>query len=139
MEKGSFVANCVEVMADKITGKVQVTRIVCAFECGGVVNPDHLRNQVEGAIVMGLGGALFEAIHFEDGRITNPHFAAYRVPRFRDVPPIEVVLVDRKDLPSEGAGETPIVAIAPAIRNAILDATGLALRTLPLAPNGLKA
>jgi nicotinate dehydrogenase subunit B len=138
-EKGSYVANCVEVAVDKATGKVQVTRIVSAFECGAVVNPDHLRNQIEGATVMGLGGALFEAIHFEEGRITNPHFAAYRVPRFRDVPPIEVVLVNRKDLPSEGAGETPIVAIAPAIRNAILDATGLALRALPLVPTGLKA
>ena len=139
LEKGSYVATCVEVMADRASGKVQVTRIVTAFECGAIVNPTHLQNQVEGAVVQGLGGALFEAIHFDNGKIVNPHFAQYRLPRFADVPPIEVVLVDRKDLPSEGAGETPIVAIAPAIRNAILDATGLKLTAMPLVPNGLKA
>ena len=137
-EKGSYVATCVELTADKDTGKVQMTRIVTAFECGAIVNPTHLQNQVEGAVVQGIGGALFEAIHFEDGKIVNPHFAQYRLPRFADAPPIDVVLVDRKDLLSEGAGETPIVAIAPAIRNAILDATGQKLASMPLTPNGLK-
>jgi nicotinate dehydrogenase subunit B len=138
-EKNSYVAACVEVMVDRTTGKVQLTRIVAAFECGAIVNPLHLENQVEGSLVMGLGGALFEAIHFDQGKILNPHLAAYRVPRFADVPPIEIVLLDRKDLPSEGAGETPIVAIAPAIRNALFDATGQTLYTMPLVPNGLKA
>jgi isoquinoline 1-oxidoreductase len=88
---------------------------------------------------MGLGGALFEAIEFENGRIANARFSRYRVPRFRDVPEIEAVLLDRKDIPSAGAGETPIVGIAPAIGNAIFDATGVRLRSLPLVPNGLKA
>jgi nicotinate dehydrogenase subunit B len=88
---------------------------------------------------MGIGGALFEAIQFEDGRILNPHFAQYRVPRFKDVPKIETVLLDRKDLPSVGAGEAPIVGIAPAIGNAIFQAAGKRLRSLPLAPDGLKA
>lgn len=138
-EKGSYVANCVEVKVDQISGKVAVTRIVVVFECGAIINPTHLQNQVEGAIVMGMGGALFEAIHFDQGRILNPHFASYRVPRFGDVPPIEVVLLNRKDLPSAGAGETPIVAIAPAIGSAIFEATGKRLYTMPLAPNGLKA
>ncbi len=116
---------------------VQVLRVVVAFECGAIVNPDGLRNQVEGAVVQGLGGALFEAIEFDDGQIANARFAEYRVPRFRDVPAIEIVLVDRKDLPSAGAGETPIVGIAPAIGNAIFDATGVRLRSLPLVPQGL--
>ena len=88
-------------------------------------------------MVMGLGGALFEAIAFADGRITNPHFAQYRVPRFSDMPKTESVLVDRKDLPSAGAGETPIVGVAPAIGNAIFDATGVRLRAMPLVPDGL--
>jgi nicotinate dehydrogenase subunit B len=87
---------------------------------------------------MGLGGALFEAIEFEDGRILNAAFSKYRVPRFKDVPVIETVLLDRKDLPSAGAGETPIVGVAPAIGNAIFDATGVRLRSLPMIPNGLK-
>jgi len=138
-EKGSYVAACAELTVDRATGKVQVTRIVAAFECGAIVNPLHLENQVEGSLVMGMGGALFEAIRFDQGKILNPHLAAYRVPRFADVPPIDIVLLDRKDLPSAGAGETPIVAIAPALRNAILDATGQALYTMPLVPNGLKA
>ncbi|MCW3098964.1 MAG: aldehyde oxidase and xanthine dehydrogenase, molybdopterin binding [Chthonomonadaceae bacterium] len=138
-EKGSYVAACAELTIDHATGKVQVTRIVASFECGAIVNPLHLENQVEGSLVMGMGGALFEAIRFDQGKILNPHLAAYRVPRFSDVPPIEIVLLDRKDILSAGAGETPIVAIAPAIRNAILDATGQALYTMPLVPNGLKA
>jgi isoquinoline 1-oxidoreductase len=103
-----------------------------AFECGAVVNPDHLRNQVEGAIVMAIGGALFEQVHFENGRILNPKLSQYRVPRFADVPVIETVLVDRKDLPSTGAGETPIVGLAPAVGNAIFQATGKRLRSLPM-------
>jgi isoquinoline 1-oxidoreductase len=138
-EKGSYVATCAEIEVDPGSGDVRVTRIVTAFECGAIVNPTHLQNQVEGATVMGLGGALFEAIRFADGRILNPHFATYRVPRFGDVPPIEIVLLDRKDLPSAGAGETPIVGIAPAIGNAIFDATGRRITSMPLAPEGLKS
>jgi len=138
-EKGSYVATCAEVAADKTSGAVRVVRLVEAFECGAIVNPDGLRNQVVGAMIQGLGGALFEAIEFENGRVKNPHFATYRVPRFRDVPEIEAILLDRKDLPSAGAGETPIMAVAPAIGNAIFDATGVRLHDLPLVPNGLRS
>jgi isoquinoline 1-oxidoreductase len=93
-------------------------------------------NQIEGAAVMALGGALFEAIRFTGGRITNGTFSDYRVPRIDDVPPIEVVLLDRPDLPSAGAGETPMIAVAPAIANAVFDATGHRLRSLPLRFDG---
>jgi isoquinoline 1-oxidoreductase len=88
---------------------------------------------------MGLGGALFEAIEFEDGKILNNGFSRYRVPRFSDVPllALETVLVNRPDLPSAGAGETPIIAVAPAIGNAIFQATGIRLRSLPMVPDGL--
>ena len=136
-EKGSYVANCVEVSIDRKTGKVTIERIVTAFECGAIVHPDGLKHQVEGSVIMGLGGALFEAVEFADGKILNPRFSQYRVPRFRDVPVLETVLLDRKDLPSEGAGETPIVGVAPAIRNAIFHATGIRLRSLPMVPDGL--
>jgi isoquinoline 1-oxidoreductase len=118
---------------------VKLRRVVVSFECGAIVNPDGQRNQVEGSIVQGLGGALFEAIDFEDGKLTNGRFSQYRVPRFSDVPPIDVVLLDRRDLPPAGAGETPIVGIAPAIGNAIFHATGIRLRSLPLIPRGLPA
>jgi len=138
-EKGSYVATFAEVAVDKTSGTVRVVRLVEAFECGAIVNPDGLRNQVVGAMIQGLGGALFEAIEFKNGRIKNPHFASYRVPRFRDVPEIEVVLLDRKDIPSAGAGETPIMAVAPAIGNAIFDATGIRLNNLPMVPDGLRS
>jgi len=131
-EKGSYVGTCAEVSVDPKTGAVKVLRAVVAFECGAVVNPEHLRNQVEGAIVMGLGGALFEDIQFGEGKIATNRLARYRVPRFADVPVIESVLLDRKDLASAGAGETPIVGIAPAIGNAIFDASGKRIRRLPL-------
>ncbi len=137
-EKGSYVATCAEVLTDRASGSVKVVRAVSAFDCGAVVNPEHLKNQIEGAMVMGLGGALFEAIEFKNGMITNPHLADYRVPRFADAPRIEVVLIDRKDVASAGAGETPIIGIAPAVGNAIFNATGMRLRSLPMVPDGLK-
>ena len=138
-EKGSYVATCAEVAVDRASGGVRVVRVVEAFECGAIVNPDGLRNQIVGAIIQGLGGALFEAIEFENGRIKNPHFATYRVPRFRDVPQIETILIDRKDIPPAGAGETPIMAIAPAIGSALFDATGIRLNSLPLVPKALQS
>jgi nicotinate dehydrogenase subunit B len=136
-EKGSYVATCAEVAVNRPSGAVRIARLVQAFECGAIVNPDGLRNQVMGAMIQGLGGALFEAIEFENGRITNPRFSRYRVPRFRDVPEIEAVLLDRKDLSPAGAGETPIMTVAPAIGGAIFDATGVRLTSLPMIPNGL--
>ena len=116
-----------------------MVRVVSAFECGAIVNPDNLRNQIEGSNVQGLGGALFEAIEFDNGKILNARMSQYRVPRFSDVPVLETVLLDRKDLPSAGAGECPMIGLAPAIANAIFDATGVRLRSLPLVPEGLKA
>jgi CO/xanthine dehydrogenase Mo-binding subunit len=139
VEKGGSVATCAEVVVDRGSGGVRVARLVTAFDCGAIVNPDGLRNQIIGANVMGLGGALFEAIEFENGRVTNARFSRYRVPRFRDLPEIEAVLLDRKDVPSAGAGETPIVGVAPAVANAIFDAAGVRLRGLPLVPRGFKA
>ena len=135
LEKGGRVATCAEVSADG-TGHVSVTRIVTAYECGAVVNPDTVISQIEGGTVMALGGALFEAVAFDQGRIPRTSLAGYRVPRFADVPELEVVLLDRPDLPSAGAGETPLIAVAPAVANAIFAATGRRLRSLPLVPEG---
>src|SRR5213079_271846 len=137
-EKGSYVATCAEVAIDRRGGDVRVVRAVTAFECGAVRNPEHLKNQIEGAVVMGLGGALFEHIDFADGKILNANFADYELPRFRDAPALETVLINRPDLASEGAGETPIIGIAPAVGNAIFAATGVRLRSMPMVPNGLE-
>jgi len=136
-EKGSYIATAAEVSVDAKTGRVKIERVVESFECGAIVNRLHLHNQVEGAVVQAIGGALFEGIQFKDGQILNGKFSKYRLPRFSDVPKIEIVLLDRKDLPSAGAGETPIVGLAPAVGNAIFDATGVRVRSMPLAANGL--
>jgi len=131
LEKDGRVATAVRVRVGS-DGQVELDRLVTAYECGALVNPDTVINQIEGATAMALGGALFEAIRFRAGRITNGTFSGYRVPRISDVPPIEVVLLDRPDLPSAGAGETPMIAVAPAVANAIFHATGQRLRSLPL-------
>jgi nicotinate dehydrogenase subunit B len=137
-EKFGNVATFAEVAVEGNTGDVKVVRVVTAFECGAIVNPDNLRNQIEGSNIMGLGGALFEAIQFDNGRILNGRLSQYRVPRFSDVPKLETVLLDRKDIPSAGAGECPMIGLAPAVGNAIFDATGVRLRSLPMVPDGLK-
>ena len=136
-EKGGYVATCAEVAVTN--GALKIVRVTEAFECGAVVNPEHLRNQIDGAIAMGVVGAIFEQIDFAENRITNPKLSRYRVPRFADMPLIESVQLDRKDLPSAGAGEAPIIAIAPAVGNAIFDAVGIRLAALPLVPDGLKS
>jgi isoquinoline 1-oxidoreductase len=115
-EKGGYVATAAEVSPGP---PWKVERIVIGFECGAIVNPDGLNNQVEGSVVQALGGALFEAIEFADGHIQNGSMEEYRVPRFKDVPRIDVVLLDRRDLPSAGAGESSLIAVAPAIGSAV--------------------
>ncbi len=132
-EKGGYVACCVEISLGA-NHEIRVERVVEAWDSGAVVNPEHLKNQIEGAIVMGLGGALFEQIEFANGRILNNRLSEYRVPRFHDVPAIETIVIDRKDVPSAGAGEIPIVGIAPAVANAIYNATGKRVRSMPLQP-----
>ncbi|MGB9434434.1 MAG: molybdopterin cofactor-binding domain-containing protein [Candidatus Acidiferrum sp.] len=133
-EKLGYMATFVEVVRKPETGEIRIERVLTAFDCGAIVNPDGLRNQLIGANVMGIGGAIFEAIEFENGRIVNNIFSKYRVPRFRDVPAMDALLIDRKDQPSVGAGEAPILGIAPAIANAIFAMTGIAVHALPMAP-----
>jgi len=137
IEKGAHLATCAEVSVDPDSRQVKVERIVAAFDCGAIINPRQLEGQVEGGAVMALGGALFEAVEFGDGRILDTGYSTYRVPRFSDAPHIEVVLIDRRDIQPAGAGETPMCTIAPAIGNAIIDATGVHLHSLPMAPDGV--
>lgn len=129
-EKGSFTAACVEVEVND--NQLNILQVCQAFECGAIQNPGILEAQVRGSLIMGLGGALFEEMQFKGGKISNPRFSSYRVPRMNDVPELDIVLVNRKDLPSVGAGETPIIAIAPALANAIQHATGKRCRSMPI-------
>ena len=131
-EKGSYVAACVEVELD-FDRKLIVPRHVCeVFECGAIINPDNLRAQVEGAIIMGLGPVLTEEMRFENGRMLNASFSEYQTPRLKDVPTLDIHLLNRTDLASAGGGETPIIAVAPAIGNAVYHASGVRLRDLPM-------
>ena len=134
MEKGGYMATCAEVEINPATKMIRIRRVVEAWESGAIINPDGLKNQIMGAIVQAIGGALFEKILFSNGKILNPRFAHYRLPRFKDTPQIDVVLIDRKDLPPAGAGETGIIGLAPAVGNAIFAATGTRLRSMPMAP-----
>jgi isoquinoline 1-oxidoreductase len=137
-EKDSVVAACVEVRLDRSKGRIEVTEICEAFECGPILNPANLLSQVQGCIVMALGGALTEEIEFKDGKMLNPRFSRYSVPRFRDVPRIDVHLLENRDIPPAGGGETPIIAAAPAIGNAVFAATGVRLRSMPLRGDALR-
>jgi isoquinoline 1-oxidoreductase len=131
-EKGSYVAACAEVSIDREQNRIAVRRVAQVFECGAIVNPGNLISQVQGAIIMGIGPALREEMRFDGGKITNAAFSKYRVPRLDDVPELDVHLLNRPDLPSAGAGETPIIAIAPAIANAVSQATGKRVREMPI-------
>ena len=137
-EKGSYVAACVEVSADPSNGSYRIEEICQAFECGAIQNPDNLRAQNEGSIVMTLGATVREEIRFKNGEILNPRFSEYPVPRFEDVPKIETVLVNRPDLPSVGAGETPMIAVPAATANALFDACGVRVRSMPIRGEALR-
>jgi isoquinoline 1-oxidoreductase len=138
-EKGSYVAACAEVEIDREHSQIVVRRVTQSYECGAIVNPDNLLKQVQGALIMGIGPALREEMQFDNGQILNASFGKYKVPRFDDVPELDIHLLDRPDLASAGAGETPIIAIAPAIANAVFHATGERCRSMPIThPDGKK-
>jgi isoquinoline 1-oxidoreductase len=113
---------------------IRVKRFVYVGDYGAVVNPLNLRKQIEGALVQGLGGALFEEVLFEGTQQKTRTLSSYRVPRFSDTPRIDVELIDRREIPSAGAGEAAITLVAPAIANAVFALTGQRLRELPLTP-----
>lgn len=114
--------------------EVKLLRALMAFDAGAALHPDNLRNQIQGGVAQGIGGALFEKLEYEETRIRNARLSRYRVPRFEDVPDVEVLLIDRREVLAAGAGEAPITVVAPAIAAAIHKSTGHWLRELPLLP-----
>ena len=129
-EKGSYIAICAQVRVEG--GSVEVERLVSAFDCGAILNPGNLQAQIDGCVIQGLGAALSEEIRFAGGKLLNGSFAQYPLPRLRGTPTMETVLLNRPDVQPAGAGETPIIAVAPALANAVFDATGQRIRSLPL-------
>jgi CO/xanthine dehydrogenase Mo-binding subunit len=128
-----------QVSVDPQSGRIGVTRVVCAHDCGLVVNPDSLKNQVEGCIVQTLSRALHEEVTFDRSRVTSVDWASYPILRFPEAPPIEVLLIDRRDQPLLGAGEAATAPVAAALANAVFDATGVRLRTVPFTADRVKA
>ena len=133
-EKGSYIAACCEVALGAPGTPLRIREFHAAYECGAILNPSNLHAQVEGSLIQGLGGALTEAMEFANGKLLNGAFSKYKVPRFADVPPFTISLLNRPDLPPAGAGETPIIAVAPAIANAFFHASGTRSRSLPVRP-----
>ena len=135
----NYVAMAMQVAVAPTTGKVTVERVVCAHDCGLVVNPDALKNQIEGSIVQSLSKMLFEEVKFDKSHVSTVDWTTYPVIRFPDIPPVEVALLDRPDQPLMGAGEASLSPVGGALANAIFDAAGLRLRTVPFTPARVKA
>jgi nicotinate dehydrogenase subunit B len=127
----NYVAMAMEVAVDRPTGKINVRRITCTHDCGLVINPDGLRNQIEGCILQTLGRTLHEETTFDRSRVTSVDWKSYPILSFPEVPAVEVALIDRPTLPAMGAGEAATAPVAAALANAIFDATGVRLRRVP--------
>jgi isoquinoline 1-oxidoreductase len=130
----AYTAAMAEIAVDRKAGAVRVKRVVSAVDVGLVVNPDGLRQQVEGCIAMGLGYALSEEVHFKDGDVLDRNFDSYPLPRFSWMPKVEIILIDNPGTPALGSGEPPIITMGAVIANAIYDAAGVRLRQLPMTP-----
>ncbi len=135
----AYVATVAEVAVDPASGKVRVTRVVVAHDCGRIVNPDGVRAQVEGNVIQGVSRALKEAVTWDKRKVTSLTWAEYPILTFPEAPEIEVVLIDRPEESSMGAGEPAICTVPAAIGNAIFDATGARLRKLPFEPARVRA
>ncbi|MBW4051515.1 MAG: molybdopterin-dependent oxidoreductase [Proteobacteria bacterium] len=131
-DAGSYVASVGEVSVERSSGRVSVSRVVCAEDLGLVVNPDGARMQIEGATTMGIGYTLTEEVKFRGGEILDRSFASYHIPRFSVAPKVEAVLVSHQNLPAQGGGEPPITTVGAMVANAVFDATGARLPRLPM-------
>ena len=134
MYSNAYSACMAEVAVDKATGHVQVKRVVSVLDVGLTVNPDGMRQQMEGCVTMGLGYALSEEVHFQGGEVLDHNFDSYGIPRFSWLPRIETVLIDNAETPATGGGEPPIITMGAVLANAIYDAVGVRLLQLPMTP-----
>jgi len=135
----NYVATVMEVAVEPATGVIRVRRVTCAHDCGLIINPDALRNQVEGLIVQTLSRALHEEVKFDRARVTSVDWMSYPILRFPELPSIEVALINHPELPLLGAGEAASAPVGAALGNAIFDATGIRLRSVPFRPEKMKA
>ena len=135
---GTYVAVAAEVEVEPQKGDVQVRRLVCDQDMGQVINPEGARMQIEGCLMMGLGYALSEEVHFRGGEIQDKNFDTYRIPRFSGMPKIETVLIENQDLPPQGGGEPAVASMGAVLANAVYDATRARLVELPMTPERIQ-
>jgi len=135
----TYVAAVAEVEVQRKTGEVRVTRVCVSHDCGQIINPDGLINQIEGGVIQTVSRTLMEQVNWTRARVTSVDWASYPILRFHDAPKVEVVLIDRPTEQPWGAGEPTPTAIPAAVANAIFDATGARLRSVPITPDKVKA
>jgi CO/xanthine dehydrogenase Mo-binding subunit len=135
----TYVAMGMEVTVDRASGDIRVERVVCAHDCGQIINPDGVRAQVEGNILQTLSRVLLEEVKFDSARVTSTDWASYPILRFPAVPRVEIELIDRPREPPLGAGEAACTPVGAALANAVYDATGTRLRTVPFTSERVKA
>jgi CO/xanthine dehydrogenase Mo-binding subunit len=135
----AYVACIADVLVDRKTGNVRVEKLAIAHDCGLIVNPNGLRNQIEGNAIQAMSRTLKESVAFNTSGVTSLDWHSYPIVRFSEVPDVQIVLIDRPHEPILGAGEATTTVIAPAIGNAIHDATGIRLREVPFTANRVAA
>jgi CO/xanthine dehydrogenase Mo-binding subunit len=129
-----------EVAVERKSGRIKVERIVCAHDCGQIINPDGVTAQVEGNIIQTLSRVLMEEVmKFDRAGVVSTDWSSYPILRFSDLPKLEIALIDRPTEPPLGAGEAACTAVGAALANAIFDATGARLRTIPFTPERMLA
>lgn len=135
---GTYVATIAEVEVDRASGAVRVKRLVCAHDCGLIVNPDALRGTIQANLIQSMGRALKEEVTFDKTKVTSVDWNSYPVARWSDIPEVEVILINRPEIAPSGAGEPSSRPTAAAIANAIFDATGVRIRRVPMIPARVK-
>ena len=135
----AYVAIGMEVAVERASGHIKVERVVCAHDCGLIINPDGVRAQIEGNILQTLSRALIEEVKFDRSRVTSIDWASYPIMTFSQVPKLEIELIDRPTEKPVGAGEAACAPVGAALANAVFDATGVRLRTVPFTPERVKA
>jgi len=135
----TYVAMGMGVAVERASGRIRVERVACAHDCGQIINPNGVRAQVEGSILQTLSRVLLEEVQFDRSRVTSVDWSTYPIMRFSDVPKLDIELVDRPAQPPLGAGEAACTPVAAALANAVFDATGARLRTVPFTPQRVKA
>jgi nicotinate dehydrogenase subunit B len=134
----AYVAAVADVEVNRENGEVRVQRVFVAHDCGLIINPDGLKNQIEGNVIQATSRTLKEEVKFDRSMVTSLDWTLYPILRFPEIPEVIIELINRPDQPAVGAGEATTSAIAPAIANAIFNATGIRVRTVPFTPDRVK-